>query len=132
MSQVNGDELFDFEKLQVYQLALEFLDGVFDVCRALPREMRFPLADQLIRAALSISNNIAEGTGKRSKKEKARYYSISSDSARECISMLNVLRRQRLLQEPNYQSLRGAGRRITGMLYGLSQSIDRTPLTVHR
>ena len=71
-----GDQQFDFEKLAVYQLALDLLDEMFLKCRGFPADVRYSLGDQLIRAALSISNNIAEGSGKRSPKEKAHYYTI--------------------------------------------------------
>ena len=118
-----ADEQFDFEKLVVYQLALEFLDRLFEICRGLPADVRYSLGDQLIRAGLSISNNLAEGSGKRSKKEKARYYGTSLDSTRECLSMFNVLKRQRFIEPDNYTRLRQHGRRITGMLRGLIDSI---------
>ena len=118
-----ADEQFDFEKLVVYQLALEFLDRLFEICRGLPADVRYSLGDQLIRAGLSISNNLAEGSGKRSKKEKARYYGTSLDSTRECLSMFNVLKRQRFIEPDNYTRLRQHGRRITGMLRGLIDSV---------
>lgn len=62
------DYIFDFEKLEVYRMALEFISKVFKVCRKLSRDYRYSIADQLTRAALSIANNIAEGSGKKSKK----------------------------------------------------------------
>ena len=123
MTDKSGEEEFDFEKLTVYQLALELLDRIFEICRGLPSEARYTLGDQLIRAGLSISNNLAEGAGKRSKKEKARYYGTSLDSSRECISMFNVLRRQKLAPPDVYTELRQRGRRITGMLRGLIDSV---------
>ena len=125
----HDERFFDFEKLEVYQLALDFLDRLLRVTRVLPRELRYAVGDQLIRAALSISNNLAEGAGKRSPKEKARYYGTAIDSARECISMLNVLVRQESLDGPLYEELRAMGRRVTGMLYGLLSAVDRTPYT---
>ena len=129
----NNNCLFDFEQLEVYQLALELLDRVFTVCRGLPRDVRYSLGDQLIRACLSISNNLAEGAGKRSLKEKGRYYRTAIDSARECISMFNVLQRQECLTKESYDELRGRGRQITAMLHGLIESLDRPARTlVHR
>jgi four helix bundle protein len=122
----------DFEKLDFYQLALEFLDELFRLCKTLPRDVRFALGNQLLRAGLSISNVLAEGAGKRSKKLKFQYYSTSIDSARECISMLNVLKRQQCIEDLKYHELRASGRRITGMLHGLMAALDRTPYTVHR
>jgi four helix bundle protein len=84
--------------------------------------LKYPLGDNLIRAALSIANNIAEGNGKVSKKEKNRYFGISLDSARECISVLNVLKRQDLVSEAKYRECRRDGREITNMMHGLINS----------
>jgi len=61
---------FDFEKLNVYQKSLDFIDEIFKVYKQLPREFRYSLGNNLIRAGLSITNNLAEGNGKRSKKRK--------------------------------------------------------------
>jgi hypothetical protein len=63
---------FDHERLDVYQLALDFFDLADEIVEHLPRG-RGHLADQLTRASLSIVNNIAEGAGKFSKGDKRRY-----------------------------------------------------------
>ena len=65
---------FDFEKLRVYKKSLGFIDSIFVIYRKLPRELKIPLGSNLIRAGLSITNNLAEGNGKRSRKEKDRYF----------------------------------------------------------
>jgi len=85
------DFKFDFEKLKVYQKALDFIHEIFKIYKRLPREYKYTVGGNLVRAGVSIANNIAEGSGKKSKKEKSRYYSISLDSTRECISVFNVL-----------------------------------------
>mgnify|MGYP001615164550 CR=1 FL=1 len=118
------EPFFDYERLEVYKVALEFLDAIFNVCEKLPRSLQSSLGDQLRRASLSISNNIAEGSGKKSGKEKARYYSISQDSARECISMLNVLILRKIATTEEFNSLRTQGKRITGMIAGLINAIN--------
>ena len=118
----NPDFQFDFEKLNVYQKALDFIDEIFKVYKKLPHEYRYSLGHNLIRAGLSISNNLAEGNGKQSKKEKNRYFGISLDSTRECISVFNVLKRQKLILEDIYQKLRLDGREITNMIHGLINS----------
>lgn len=85
------DFRFDFEKLTVYRKSLDFIHKIIEIYKRLPREFKYTLGGNLVRAGVSIANNIAEGSGKKSKKEKARYYSTSLDSARECISVFNVL-----------------------------------------
>jgi len=56
-------EGFDFEKLQVYNKSLEYIDMVYKICELFPSLERYALADQFRRAATSIALNIAEGTG---------------------------------------------------------------------
>lgn len=115
---------FDFENLNVYKKALEFIHNILEIYRKLPREFQYSIGDNLVRAGMSIANNLAEGSGKKFKKEKARYYSISLDSARECISVFNVLHREAFIGEETYKNLRLEAREITNMLCGLIDSID--------
>lgn len=116
---------FDFEKLEVYKLALEFLDFVFNVCDELPRDFQYVLVDNLKRATISISNNLAEGSGKKSGKEKARFYGTSLDSARECLNMFNILSMRKAINGDKYQQARDYISRITSMLFRLIESVER-------
>jgi four helix bundle protein len=78
---------FDFEKLDCYQIALQFnaLAG-----RLVPRGHR-ELRDQLTRASLSISLNIAESAGRATVAEKAHFFAIARGSAMECAAIVDVL-----------------------------------------
>ena len=86
-------EQFDHEKLDVYQIAVEWVALAQDVAEALPRG-EGNLADQLQRAAASITLNIAEGAGEFSAAEKARFYRIAKRSATECAAVLDVAKRR--------------------------------------
>jgi four helix bundle protein len=114
---------FDFERLNVYKTSIANYRKILALTRSLPRDLQFSLADQLRRAALSISNNIAEGSGKGSKKEKAYFYSTSLHSARECIPMLTILFEERIVGENDYVQFRRNIVEITSMLTGLIKSI---------
>lgn len=114
--------MFDFEKLNVYQKALGFIGKIFQLVKVLPKEYRYSVGDNLIRAGLSIANNLAEGNGKKSKKEKNRYFGMSLDSTRECISVFNVLMRQKLIGIEKYSELRSEGKEITSMIWKLIDS----------
>ncbi|MBM3249979.1 MAG: four helix bundle protein [Candidatus Omnitrophica bacterium] len=115
---------FDFERLEVYKLALEFLDFIFMVCKDIPRDLEYCLGDNLKRAGISISNNIAEGSGKKSGREKARYYGISLDSARECVNMFIILNRRQAVNKEDYLKARSYGKRLTSMLFKLIASTN--------
>ena len=110
---------FDFEKLKVYQKSLDFIDKTFEIYKGLAQDYKISIGYNRVSAALSVANNIAEGNDKDSDKERIRYFAISSDSARECVSVLNVLKRQNLINEEKFVQLRNDAREITSMLGGL-------------
>jgi four helix bundle protein len=56
-------EIFEFEKLRIYQKAMDFIDKVYEVTRKFPAEEKFGLVDQFRRAFVSIALNTAEGSG---------------------------------------------------------------------
>jgi four helix bundle protein len=86
-----GTTVLDHERLDVYQLSLDFMAFGNGVIEGLPRG-RSHLADQLTRASLSIVLNIAEGAGKHSKPDKRRYYVTARGSATESAALLSRVR----------------------------------------
>jgi len=75
--------MFNFEKLDVWQKAIEFADLIYADTRTFPTEERFGLTTQLRRAAVSISSNIAEGSSRSSKIDFARFVEIAGGSVFE-------------------------------------------------
>ncbi len=114
----NGKEeyVFDFEKLKVYEMSLDFVRDIFRISKKLPSDYQYSLGDQIRRAALSIINNIAEGSGKISKKEKSQFYRISLSPARECIPMLTILNKEKIILESEANNLRKNCIHICNML----------------
>ena len=84
-------DMLEYEKLDVYRVAVEHLAFVF---KALPRVPRgnSALRDQWRRAAMSISLNIAEATGKPGVADRANKYAIARGEAMECGAILDVVR----------------------------------------
>ena len=110
------DYIFDFEKLKVYEMGIEFVREIFRITKKLPTDFQYSLGDQIRRASLSIVNNIAEGSGKVSKKEKSQFYRISLSSARECIPMLTILDKEKIILESEVDNLRKNCIHICNML----------------
>ena len=102
----NKEYIFDFEKLDVYKKALNFVSCVINLCKNMPKGIQFTLGDQFIRASLSIANNIAEGSGKISGQAKNQFYGYSLYSARECVPMITILKNENLITEEQYCKLR--------------------------
>jgi four helix bundle protein len=73
-----------FRDLRVWQKAHEFVLAVYRYSESFPEREKYGLAHQLRRAAVSIPANIAEGFGKRSRAEKARFLNIAEGSVEEC------------------------------------------------
>jgi four helix bundle protein len=79
------------EGLDVYRAAVDFLALAARFLEEVPRG-HGALAEQLRRAAMSMSLNIAEGYGKRTRDDRARFYHIARGSAHECGAILDVSR----------------------------------------
>lgn len=73
-----------FENLIVWQKAHQYVLDVYKKTERFPKEELFGLTSQYRRAAVSITANIAEGYGKKSSKDKLRYYNIAEGSINEC------------------------------------------------
>ena len=80
----------DFERLDVYRRAIEFLALAVRVTERMPRGQA-DLRDQLRRASTSIPLNIAEASGKTGAADRARFHAIARGSALECAAILDVL-----------------------------------------
>ena len=107
--------MLDYERLDVYQAAVQFLALSHRVLCRLPRG-NATIADQLRRAALSIPVNIGEGTGKRSPKDRARFYEYSRGSAMECGALFDALRVMELVDEQTHREGKELLVRVVSML----------------
>jgi len=81
--------MLSFQKLRVYQRSIEFLALAMDVIGVLPKG-HADLADQLLRAAQSQPRNIAEGAGRRTAVDQARFYTHARGSAMEAAAALDT------------------------------------------
>ncbi len=113
----------DHEKLDVYQLSLDFVVLANDVIEGLPRG-RGHLADQLARASTSVVLNLAEGAGKHSKPDKRRFCLTARGSATESAALLDVYLRLNLLKQEQPQAGKEMVVRIVSMLIKLAQSCE--------
>ena len=92
--------MFNFEKLEVWNEAIAFADSVYTITRAFPNDERFGLTNQMRRAAVSISSNIAEGSSRSSRADFARFIEIATGSVFEVVSQPTVSKRQAFLPSP--------------------------------
>jgi four helix bundle protein len=118
--------MFNFEKLEVWQKAIDFADVVYNETRAFPAEERFGLTNQVRRAAVSISSNIAEGSSRSSKNDFARFTEIAAGSLFEAVSQAFIARNQGFLGENEFQKIYADAEEMSRMLSGLRRSLLST------
>ncbi len=85
---------FKFEKLEVWKLALEYTDQVYDLAGQLPRQEEYTLRSQITRAATSIGLNIAESSSGQSDAEQARFIGLALRSLIETVACLRLIERR--------------------------------------
>lgn len=96
---------FRFQDLEIWKAAIEIGDRLLDIADELEEKKKFRFAEQLRGAALSISNNIAEGSGSDSDKEFAQFLNFAKRSCFEDANMLIVFCRRNLISEEVRQEL---------------------------
>jgi len=111
--------MLSFQRLDVYQRAIQFLVLATEIAEELPRG-HAERADQLIRAAESVVRNIAEGSGRWSQADSSKHYKIARGEAMECAASLDVLKLRKLVAPERYergiQFLEGVVAMLTKML----------------
>jgi four helix bundle protein len=117
--------VFRFEKLDVWQKSVDFAIGVYGLTARFPREERFGLTSQMQRAAVSISSNLAEGTGRSSAKDFAHFIEIAYGSLMEVASQMQVAYRQAWLTQAERDDVYARAEELARMLSGLKASLLR-------
>ncbi|MBI2038530.1 MAG: four helix bundle protein [Candidatus Nealsonbacteria bacterium] len=96
---------YNFEKLDVWKISLQVIREVKKIIKKFPLEEKYVLSDQIRRAALSIALNIAEGWGRKTKKDFSRFISNAIGSCLEVIASLKVAIDSDYLKEDEIKNL---------------------------
>jgi len=118
---VNLEE-FSFEKLQVYQKALDFIDFVYLITDKFPNSEQHGLTNNFRRAAQSVALNIGEGSG-GSKAEFKKFLTISRRSVRECVVSITIAKRRSFINANDEKEARDKCIELSKMLSGLIRSL---------
>lgn len=113
--------MYSFEKFPVY-LRSEKIYGQLLVLLSDKRVPEF-IRKQLDRASTSVIQNIAEGAGKYSRRDKKNFYIIARASVQECVSILRILKIRKQIDESTYQTFYIEFEEISRMLSGLIGSM---------
>ena len=115
---------FAVENLRLYQKSIDFADKILATTETFPRGYRF-LADQLNRASVSISANLAEGNGRFTKPDRKHFFAIARGSIQECIPLLELAVRRSLLKTDQQRRLYDALDELAKMISGLINGLDK-------
>lgn len=119
---------FRFQDLKIWQLSIRIADELFDIADALEKKKLFRFADQLRGAGMSMSNNIAEGSGSSSKKEFGQFLNIARRSTFENANILILIKKRNLITEKTFQrhfdELDRLCRQITNFRKTLKQKVS--------
>lgn len=96
---------FRFQDLQIWNEAIQIADKLFDIADILEQKKLYRFSDQLRGAGMSMSNNIAEGSGSSSKKDFIQFLNIARRSTFENANILILLNRRRLIDDEELNEL---------------------------
>ncbi len=117
--------MFGFEKLDVWQKAVEYADLIYRITQSFPAEERFGLTSQLRRSAVSVSSNIAEGSSRSSKVDSARFIEVAYGSLLECVSELEIAKRQKFLTKEMFEAAYSKAEDLAKMLSGFRRNLKK-------
>ncbi len=103
----------------MWNKAVNLYEIVLGITNNLSHKDQFSLGEQLRRASLSISANIAEGSGRKGVSESKHFFNIEKGSTYEVVSLIFVTKRRKIIKEGQFQSIYKQLDEIAKMLTGL-------------
>jgi four helix bundle protein len=113
----------DFKDLIVWKKAHENVLLTYKLSRGFPKEEQFGLTNQLRRAATSIPTNIAEGAGKLTQKDFAKFLQTSLGSAQEVEYLLLLSYELKYLNKEDYNKINSSNNEVKAMLISLIKKV---------
>ena len=115
--------VFPFEKLKVWQLAVDLADFIFSLLESFPPNKHLRIISQMEAAVSAIAQNIAEGKGRQYKKEFIQFLYIAEGCLFETLTLAEVMRRRRLFPDADAMSIRERAEVMDRKLHGLINSL---------
>jgi len=116
---------FNFEKLTVWQKSRAYALEIYKATKAFPKEEMYGMTSQLRRSAISVSSNLAEGTARRTAKDKAHFTTVAYSSLMESVNQLILSFDLRYIEEETYQKIRAMAVEISRMLTALRKTQEK-------
>ena len=119
--------IFAFEKLRVWEEIRILIKMIYRITKNFPKDELFCLVNQIRRAVISVSSNLAEGSSRTSSKDQAHYYQLSYSSLMEVLSQLIVSRDLDYISAAEYLEARKQIENVSYMLNSLRKSALSKP-----
>ena len=119
------EQVYSFEKMEVCQLSRTFVTSIYKLVSSFPQEERYSLCDQIKRAAISVSSNIAEGCSRSSLKEQKHFIEIAYGSLMEVYCQLILAVDLNYISAAQLSDVKITIDRISKMLGSLRYSITQ-------
>jgi len=114
---------FKFENLEVWKLSLDYVDEIYEISNLLPDKEKYNLKTQMIRAATSVSLNIAEGSTSQSDPEFGRFVGMAIRSCIEVIGCLHLAKRRGYLNQEVFRGAYESGEVLFAKLQALRKKL---------
>jgi four helix bundle protein len=114
--------VYSFEKLDLWKDVRTFIKDIYQITSNYPENEKFGLVNQMRRAVISVSSNLAEGSSRTGAKDQAHFYQISYSSLLEVLSQIIVSNDLNYIPENDYNELRKSVENITFKLNSLRNS----------
>ncbi|MFY0599750.1 MAG: four helix bundle protein [Cyclobacteriaceae bacterium] len=113
----------NFKELIIWQKAIELASLVYDITKSFPNDEKFGLTNQLRRASVSVSSNIAEGSGRSGKKDYAMFIGYSLGSLFEIESQLIISRNLNFIDQTIFEDISSRVTELQKMTYSFKQRL---------
>lgn len=111
--------MFKFETLKVWKKSIRYNNDLLSIANELHSKYKYSFCDQLTRASISITNNIAEGSGRKDKKDEKNFYNMAKGSVYETVNILFLMRDNSLIDKKIFDEKYKEAEEICKMLSGL-------------
>jgi len=116
--------MHNFKELKVWKAGIEVSKTTFQLCRAFPSEEKYGLISQMVRAAISIPSNIAEGCGRKSNKELHHFLNIALGSSFELETQFIIAKEFGYINQETLDATCIQITEIQKMIYGFQKSLN--------
>ena len=114
---------FRFESLEIFHAALDFAARVYEKTKKFPSEERFDLTSQTRRAVNSIALNIAEGSGRGTKRDFAHFLDIAVGSTFEVVTCFFLAKKHGYISEQDLEDIKREGEALSKKIHSFKNTL---------